>query len=212
MPNEDPKIFTIYIHWLYTGTIPVYCDNTQEPSDENGDADEDADEKQEMDTDGGSEDDPDTVESQEMDTDASSEDDPDSDREYLELAKSYVLGETVLDPSFQNAVIDAFLEKSSMIHRDGENYYPDEVSISYVFANASESSPIRRLIVDLNARYGDKEWLDGAYWPASDRTPIPHAYLLGLVSNLYENQKENNSALRSSDYHIHIPTEVKKEP
>ncbi|XHF97178.1 hypothetical protein AWENTII_000779 [Aspergillus wentii] len=26
LPDEEPNIFTLYLHWLYYGALPVYCD------------------------------------------------------------------------------------------------------------------------------------------------------------------------------------------
>ena len=146
----------------------------------------------------------------ESDTDGSSEDDEDGDSEYLELVKSYALGEKILDPRFQNAVIDAILEKSTTETRDGSRYYPPGDAIQYAFNNTPESAPICKLLVDIYAREGESSWLEGSYW-RDDQSNIPQPFLLGLASSLFRNGQERSSPLRSSDYHIPIPNEVKDE-
>lgn len=73
MPDDEPDIFALYVHWLYCGTLPVFCD---EPG-------------------------------------------PPSRAEYLDLVKVYILGDKIVDFRFQNAAIDAILEKTQSVAQDG---------------------------------------------------------------------------------------------
>jgi hypothetical protein len=66
LPDDEPGIFSLYVHWLYWGTLPVICDKTGTPA----------------------------------------------DSEHLDLVKAYVLGDKILDSTFQNTIIDAIGEKS----------------------------------------------------------------------------------------------------
>lgn len=33
LPDDDPGIFALYVHWLYCGTLPVVCDKSGSPGD-----------------------------------------------------------------------------------------------------------------------------------------------------------------------------------
>lgn len=96
LPDDEPKIIAVYIHWLYYDTLPVFCD---EPG-LSGNA------------------------------------------EYVDLVKAYVLGEKVLDPTFQDATIDAIIEKSVSESQDGSAWFPVGEAIEYAYGNTCESSAI----------------------------------------------------------------------
>lgn len=73
LPEDEAEIFGIYVHWLYYGTLPVCCNDSGLPE----------------------------------------------NQEYLKLVKAYTLGDKLMDTKFQNAAIDAIIEKSISAASDG---------------------------------------------------------------------------------------------
>ncbi|KAI4717144.1 hypothetical protein E4T48_06676 [Aureobasidium sp. EXF-10727] len=69
------------------------------------------------------------------------------------VGQAYILGEKLLDHNFKNAVVDFLLEMvvatSSL----------DLTLPTLIFETTSALAPIRRLLVDLYAWYGHKDWL-----------------------------------------------------
>ena len=104
--------------------------------------------------------------------------------EYLHLAKAYVLGDRLLDTKFQNAVIDAIVEKSQTAARGGTDRPCLDV-IRYTYQSTAESATIRDLLVDVYICHGTSTWLSS--WP--DPSPIPEPFLLKLASKLLDGQK-----------------------
>lgn len=69
----------------------------------------------------------------------------DSDTEDIDLGKAYILGDRLIDISFQNAVIDAVVEK----YEENDTWCPPGTVIEYVYAYTTESAKIRDLLIDL---------------------------------------------------------------
>ncbi|EED13876.1 conserved hypothetical protein [Talaromyces stipitatus ATCC 10500] len=156
LPDNEPKIFQLYVHWLYYGTLPVLCD---EPG-------------------------------------------LCGNAEYLELVKAYTLGDKLLDSRFQNAVIDAIVEKSQSKARDGRIWFPVGSPIEYAYSNTNESSPIRKLLLDMYVHRGHRYWLHDYGNSAS----IPHSFLLGLASRFFDQRDghcESETKIDAPRYHIH---------
>ena len=61
-----------------------------------------------------------------------------SAREYNDLVKAYVIGDKLLNTNFQNSVIDAIVEKSTIANADGQRYYPGEEAVKHVYHKASK--------------------------------------------------------------------------
>lgn len=78
LPDDESEIFALYVHWLYYGTLPVFCDEPGLPG----------------------------------------------NSEYLNLIKTYVLGDKILDCKFQDAAIDAIVEKCLSKAQDGASWFP----------------------------------------------------------------------------------------
>lgn len=74
--------------------------------------------------------------------------------EYIQLAKSYVLGEMLQDVNFKDAVLDAILIKSRSTTSDGQCWFPVGPAIRCIYEGTPESSAARRLLVDLYAYHG----------------------------------------------------------
>ena len=71
------------------------------------------------------------------------------DRRYNVLAHLYVLGERLIDDTFQDTVMNAVIAALRERQPDGVHYDPSIYAIWTVYEGTPENSPIRRLLVDL---------------------------------------------------------------
>ncbi|CAI7604079.1 unnamed protein product [Penicillium glandicola] len=159
LPDDEPRIFGLYIHWLYYGTLPVFCDEPGLPG----------------------------------------------NAEYVDLVKAYVLGDKFLDFKFQNATIDAIIEKTDSKSQDRSRWFPVGEPIEYAYTNTCESALIRKLLVDLYVHNGFSGWLHDWGEPAH----LPQPFLLELASELLDRRVGSEKSPESSDYHIHDSTDGK---
>ena len=123
--------------------------------------------------------------------------------EYLQLAKAYVLGDYLLDTNFQDAVIDAIIEKTGSKVRDDQCWYPVGTVIRYVYDNTLESNMARKLLVDLYAARGKGSWL--REWATEEDLPKEFLFdvavaVLDLRPQLVLKHKAN-----PCKYHKHTP-------
>ena len=146
LPNDEPEMIAIYVHWLYRGTLPVSCDDSG------------------------------------------------IDTEYTNLVKAYILGDRLLDFKFQNAAIDAIIEKVRTPERDNTRWYPGLDVIIYAYANTTESALIRELFVDLYFYGGKSAWLDK--WITA-----PQPFLLSLACKLLDRNGETKLPTETHKYH-----------
>lgn len=125
--------------------------------------------------------------------------------EYVQLAKSYVLGEMLQDVNFKDAVLDAILVKSRSNASDGRKWFPVGPAIRYIYEGTPESSAARRLLVDLYTYHGHAEWL--TQWANQD--DLPKQFLLDLAIATLANRPYPPASLAQKagtcDYHEHIP-------
>ncbi|KAI4668698.1 uncharacterized protein J4E78_002526 [Alternaria triticimaculans] len=70
-----------------------------------------------------------------------------------DLLEQYLFGGRMLDPTFQNAVIRAFMDCISNAHT-----FPTWNKIRDVYKGTMENSPIRKLFLDILASLADKTW------------------------------------------------------
>lgn len=82
-----------------------------------------------------------------------------TDPEYVPLGKLYALGEHLIDTTFKDCVINAFVAKSKAKDKDGRYWYPAGHVVNIIYENTSAGSPARRLVVDLHVRYGYEKWI-----------------------------------------------------
>lgn len=94
LPEDEAEIFGIYVHWLYYGTLPVCCNDSGLPE----------------------------------------------NQEYLKIVKAYTLGDKLMDTKFQNAAIDAIIEKSISAASDGNRWYPVAEVVEFAYNNTLDSS------------------------------------------------------------------------
>lgn len=153
LPDDDPEIFALYVHWLYYGTLPVCCDEPGLPG----------------------------------------------NAEYLALVKAYILGDKILDYSFQNAAIEAMVEKSHSTAQDGKRWYPVGEVIEFAYDHTNPSDLLRELLVDMYASYGKSGWLDE--W--GEQENVPQSFLLKLASRLLDTCGCTHEPLDACNYQSH---------
>lgn len=79
--------------------------------------------------------------------------------DFLELAKSYTLGERMMDERYQNRINDRFLELVYSFQCDQvakPRFPPTFDAINEIYSGTAPASPLRRLLADLFAAYIDK--------------------------------------------------------
>lgn len=118
-----------------------------------------------------------------------------SAREYNDLVKAYVIGDKLLNTNFQNSVIDAIVEKSTIANADGQRYYPGEEAVKHVYHNTTESAAIRRLFVDMYVDTAVPNWLHGE---------LPKEFLYLVAEGLMKKKKRVSSCnpIKASKYHV----------
>ncbi|RAL12597.1 BTB/POZ domain-containing protein [Aspergillus homomorphus CBS 101889] len=117
--------------------------------------------------------------------------------EFLQLVKAYVLGNKLLDTGFQNALIDAIIERRRAKNADGRCSAPTMATINHAYLNTTPSAPIRQLLVDISAnRTTSPKWLK------HPETDLPQAFLLDLVAKLLDRRAVKQLPLQASDYHV----------
>lgn len=72
----------------------------------------------------------------------------------LHLARCYVLGEKLMDVAFQNAVMDAILDRAMR-----EDLYPSSGFTRIIFQGTTKSSPARKVLVDFWTWAGNESWV-----------------------------------------------------
>jgi len=84
--------------------------------------------------------------------------------EYRLLADLYVLGETLQDVRFKNAILDAMMVRARFQGQSEEGkqvaFYPPNNAINTIYRGTTSYSPARRMMVDFHVQRGKKEWLD----------------------------------------------------
>jgi hypothetical protein len=76
---------------------------------------------------------------------------PDEDEEWDRLANSWILGNSLLSGSFKDAVVDAMVHKLVLAESVPLDIYTN------MYQNSSESSPIRKLMVDIAVHEREEE-------------------------------------------------------
>lgn len=125
--------------------------------------------------------------------------------EYVQLAKSYALGEMLQDVNFKDAILDAILIKARSKTSDGRSWSPIGPAIRYIYEGTPESSAARRLMVDLYTYHGQGDWL--TKWASKD--DLPKQFLLDLAIAVLAKRPQPLSSLApkvgTCEYHEHLP-------
>lgn len=83
---------------------------------------------------------------------------------YELLAHLYVLREHLLDSAFRNAIIDEFMRLSTLQTVSDATcateraHYPTTAPVNITYRGTCPESPVRRLLVDMNLRFGGEHW------------------------------------------------------
>jgi hypothetical protein len=105
----------------------------------------------------------------------------DEEREYLELAKAWVLGERLKCPKFQNAAMDA------VVARRDEDYnkvyvHPLSKMVEYIYSRTKKDSSLRTFIYDIYTQVGYDNRLNLWCNPAR----IPLELILEVADTFYD--------------------------
>jgi hypothetical protein len=129
--------------------------------------------------------------------------------EIFQLAKAYVLGDRLQDGDFTDCVIDAFIETfKGMVRRSEKNRrYPSAWIITYIYDHTSESSVLRRLLVDIYTYAGEHHWVA----KCEPKDELPKAFLYSLAAAMFDIDKCTRSKailnpvnlLATCHYHQH---------
>lgn len=126
------------------------------------------------------------------------------DEEWDRLADSWLLGNSLLSGSFKDAVVDALVYKSTLEQSIPGDIYTD------LYENSSDSSPIRKLMVDIAVHAWDEE--EDFEKVDTDHNSAVHARFLRdvavalfRVKHLSEAQQPKNPLILESGclYHEH---------
>ncbi|KAG7411266.1 hypothetical protein ACKAV7_009815 [Fusarium commune] len=124
--------------------------------------------------------------------------------EYMQLAKAYILGDMLQDGSFQDAVMDAMMDKTASEAADGKRWYPVGPVIRLIYENTLESSKARLFLVDMYTFHGQGPWL--TEWAVQE--DLPKDFLLDVAVSLLEHRPCPQSyyvVQGSCRYHQHGP-------
>ncbi|KAL3443917.1 hypothetical protein BJX65DRAFT_311395 [Aspergillus insuetus] len=107
---------------------------------------------------------------------------PDHDeREYLELAKAWVLGQRLQCPKFQNAAMDALVAR-----RDEDfnlvNVHPLSKTVEYIYSRTKKDSSLRHFIYDIYTQLGYDNRLN--LWGNPARVPLE--LILEVADTFYD--------------------------
>ncbi|KAJ9655667.1 hypothetical protein H2201_008747 [Coniosporium apollinis] len=125
-------------------------------------------------------------------------------REYVMLAKLYVLGDKLQATGFKHSVIDAILGKTvAPLQPTNHHWHPLGSVIRYLYESTPPASPARCLLVDLYVYHGQGNWLTTH---ATDED-VTRDFLLDLSVALRDGRSRSDSAIdpkelaKSGQYH-----------
>ncbi|KAF2007736.1 hypothetical protein P154DRAFT_419660, partial [Amniculicola lignicola CBS 123094] len=84
---------------------------------------------------------------------------PPTSESHHTLAYAYVLGERLLDNDFKNAIADTYVLYARGMP-PAKRFYPSNEEIRVIYEGTRESSPLRKLLVDIWACRGKHEWIE----------------------------------------------------
>jgi hypothetical protein len=125
--------------------------------------------------------------------------------EYMQLANAFILGDMLQDGSFQDAVIDAMIDKMTSKATDGKSWFPFGPVIRLIYENTPGSSKARLLLVDIYRYHGDGGWLKD--WATQE--DLPKEFLFDLTVAFLDTKRKPQFAFDpnqdSCKYHQHQP-------
>lgn len=78
------------------------------------------------------------------------------------LIEAFVLSEKLQDQNFKDAVIDTLAHAVDTPDGQDTRWYPRSAAVDRAYRGTPESSPLRKLLVDMHFFHGRADWLDGA--------------------------------------------------
>lgn len=77
------------------------------------------------------------------------------------LVEAFIFGEKIQDGDFKDAVLDAIIVSIHDSGKDHQFRYPSSTTVERAYEGTPEGSPLRKLMVDIHAHHGSRQWLDG---------------------------------------------------
>ncbi|KAF2209496.1 hypothetical protein CERZMDRAFT_86826 [Cercospora zeae-maydis SCOH1-5] len=74
------------------------------------------------------------------------------------LSRLYVLGEKLIDDEFCDCTLRSMVELRNVISEDGQRYLPSGDDVRNLYDGTTQSSPIRKYLVDLYCHNIGKDW------------------------------------------------------
>ncbi|KAL3495071.1 hypothetical protein BJX62DRAFT_233719 [Aspergillus germanicus] len=112
----------------------------------------------------------------------------DDEREYLELAKAWVLGEKLECKKFQNDVMDALVARRNEDY-DELNIHPLSKTVGYIYSHTTERSKLRNFVVDMYLQKGYDNRVE--LWEDQSRIPLP--LLIEIAEILFDRRKSTTN-------------------
>jgi hypothetical protein len=78
------------------------------------------------------------------------------------LIEAFVLGEKLQDQEFRDALVDCLIHAVDTPDGQDKRWYPTPSAVDRAYRGTPDSSPLRRLLVDMYFFHGRREWLDEA--------------------------------------------------
>jgi hypothetical protein len=121
--------------------------------------------------------------------------DPDLDQGFRTLSHAYVLGDSLMDTAFQNAVADAYVLFARSAGEPGHHRsYPSNEDIRILFDGTHEHSPIRGLILDIWSRRGRHDWIQ------KNEDELPYEFLAAITKELLKVRDNTENLSRPWKY------------
>lgn len=121
--------------------------------------------------------------------------------EYLQLAKAYTLGDELIDGDFQDAIIDAIVDKCNSKASDGQSWFPVGAVVQQIYRHTLKSSKARRLLTDLYITHGSGGWLR-----VMKQDEIPAEFLFDLAIGFLDRERYDPTTKSTlCEYHQHGP-------
>ncbi|KAF2869210.1 hypothetical protein BDV95DRAFT_114957 [Massariosphaeria phaeospora] len=125
---------------------------------------------------------------------------------YLEMAKTYIVAEMLLDPTSKNLIMHGFLSGVRRKNKDGDNDYPVDPIITIIYeGTASAADPARRLLVNWHARFAQSDWI------TDFQDSLPKDFLYELSVALLTAKKAENGPPDVSDIDMYLAKDVQDD-
>lgn len=118
---------------------------------------------------------------------------------YTLLAKLYVVGERMIDPHLQDAVMKELVRLSRLPLDDASYRFPGNNVVMAVYQCTAVHDPARRLLVDMYASFASEQWLNNPWIHPTFALDLARA-LLRRVNTHTETKRFRHLDLNVNDY------------